>query len=129
MELHSLETCPILKSLGPEYLSILKGSDSPVGRALGSVLSLQSGGGGKASIKEAATAFEQILMEIMVKTMRQTVQTNEVFGQSLGEEHYRGFLDSLYVELGAKRGGFGLCDALIEQLKAAGGDSPSADES
>jgi len=103
-----------LPNFGTEYLDLLDGIASP-GRSLGSVLDPQPNGK-KPSVKEVAAAFEQILMESLVRAMRETVQNSELFGKGLGEEHYRGFLDSLYVEMAAKRGGFGLRDGLIRNL-------------
>lgn len=88
---------------------------SGVGQALGSMLN--PSGGKQASLQEVAGAFEQIMLESMVKEMRSTVQTSELFGSSLGGGQFREFLDSLYVGLAVERGSLGLGEALLEQLE------------
>ena len=89
--------------------------NSTLGNRVGSVLN--PSGNQQASVEEVAGAFEQIMTELMVKEMRKTVQNSEFFGQSLGEENYREFLDSLYVEMSVERGGLGLRDAFLRQLE------------
>ena len=86
-------------------LDVLKSAgalDSPVGARLGSVLDPTPDN--PPSVDDVAKAFEQMLMEMMVRSMRKTVQSSELFGPSLGGEHYVEFLDSLYVEMACERG-------------------------
>ncbi|MCX7012117.1 MAG: rod-binding protein [Candidatus Sumerlaeota bacterium] len=108
-----------IAGMGKQVLDALDIQGATAGRSLGSALAPQ-GNGNKSSVKDVAAAFERILMEMLTRSMRETVQTDDLFGESLGESHYRGFLDSLYLELASKKGSLGLRDMIEQQLDKIG---------
>ncbi|OPZ21679.1 MAG: hypothetical protein BWZ10_00494 [candidate division BRC1 bacterium ADurb.BinA364] len=120
-----------MNALEPASLSmdLLKASgamDRPVGSRLGSALNPNSSLGPKPTLEEVAGFFERMLMEMMVKSMRETVQTTDLFGRSLGADHFVGYLDSLYVEMAAERSSTPFREALIRQFQGASGVEPES---
>lgn len=87
----------------------------PVGMRLGSVLN-PTPTDGKSTLGDVASAFEQMLMESMFRSMRESVAKCPLLGDALGQEHYEGFLDSLYIEMAVDSGGMGLRETLLSHL-------------
>ena len=99
-----------------ETVRMMDGARPTTGKRLGSMYQSHSMGS-EASTEEAATFFERMLMETLVKAMRKSVQTSGLFGTNLGAEHWEEYLDSLYVEMAVEQGGGGsFRKALIRQL-------------
>lgn len=69
----------------------------------------------KAAIHKAAVEFQSLFVEMMLKSMRETVSQDKLTGGGRGEEVYSSFLDREYAAAISRRGGFGMAEA-IEQL-------------
>lgn len=67
-------------------------------------------------IKKTAQDFEGLFIGMMVKSMRETVQEDELTGGGRGEEIYRSLLDQEYVDQAVKRGGFGLAKQIEREI-------------
>lgn len=81
--------------------------------------------GGSANADEARRAareFESFLLYYLIKTMRETVQESEFFGNRRSEQVYRSMLDEQVANRLAERGGLGMGDAIYRQI---GKEDPS----
>lgn len=67
-------------------------------------------------IKKAAEDFEAIFMELMLKSMRDTVPKEGVMSGGNAEEVYRGMLDSEYSKVMAEQQSTGLAETITRQL-------------
>jgi flagellar protein FlgJ len=67
-------------------------------------------------LREAAKEFEAIMLEMMVKEMRDNVPESPIFGENRGREIFNELLDGEYVRMMVNRGGLGLADLLTRQL-------------
>ena len=77
----------------------------------------------KAEIRKAAGQFQAIFVEMMLKSMRETVQKDKLTGGGHGEEVYGSLLDREYAAAVSRRGGFGLAEIIERQLLAQEGGS------
>ncbi|MDX1765309.1 MAG: rod-binding protein [bacterium] len=64
--------------------------------------------GGADEAREAAREFESFLLYYLIKTMRETVQESELFGNRRSEQVYRSMMDEEVANHLAERGGLGL---------------------
>lgn len=80
--------------------------------------------GGKAHererLKEAATEFEALMVEQMIREMRKNVPESGLFGKSHGRELFEEMLDGEYSRHIAGHGGLGLADVMVRQLEPQG---------
>lgn len=85
---------------------------------------MQAGGEAKkAAIRKAAVEVQSIFVEMMLKSMRDTVGKDTLTGGGHGEEVYSSLLDREYASAVSRRGGFGLAEMIEQQLLAQGGGS------
>ncbi|WP_218961213.1 rod-binding protein [Desulfobotulus mexicanus] len=76
-----------------------------------------------ARLKEACAGFEAIMLQTMLKGMRQTLPGDGIFGQGQAEEIWQSRLDQELAERISKGGNSpGLRDFLYRQLSRSGGD-------
>ncbi len=70
----------------------------------------------KAAIHKTAVEFQSLFVEMMLKSMRETVGQDKLTGGGHGEEVYSSFLDHEYASAISRRGGFGLAEAIEKQM-------------
>ena len=76
-----------------------------------------------AAIRKAAVEVQTIFVEMMLKSMRDTVGQDTLTGGGHGEEVYSSFLDREYASAVSKRGGLGLAEMIEQQLLTHEGGS------
>jgi flagellar protein FlgJ len=87
---------------------------------------LQAGAGGeakKAAIRKVAVEVQSIFVDMMLKSMRDTVDKDTLTGGGHGEDVYSSLLDQEYASAVSRRGGFGLAEMIEKQLLAQEGGS------
>ncbi len=67
-------------------------------------------------IKKVAQDFEALFLNMMLKSMRQTVAEDKITGGGKAEETYRFLLDQEYSNIAAKRGGVGIASVVEKEL-------------
>ena len=103
----------------------------PKGAAGAAEAAVESGVAGARNPREAgdalkaARAFEEILVQTLVQSMRQTLpgENGGIFGSGPGAGIYEGFFDQGVSEAIAPKLGLGLRDALVRQLTPKGAAS------
>jgi flagellar protein FlgJ len=86
------------------------------------LLQRQSGGAAGLSEKQRQQAkkvsqdFEGLFINMMMKSMRETVGKDKLTGGGHGEDVYRSILDQEYVTASVKRGGFGLAKHIEKDI-------------
>jgi flagellar protein FlgJ len=68
-------------------------------------------------LKEATEQFEALLLNMMIREMRETVPESGLFPESMAKEIYTGMLDEKIADSMAERGGIGISRMLFDQLK------------
>ncbi|HTP66848.1 MAG TPA: rod-binding protein [Geobacteraceae bacterium] len=85
---------------------------------------MPSGGAArKAAIHKVAVEFQSLFVEMMLKSMRETVSQDKLTGGGHGEEVYGSLLDREYAMAVSRRGGLGLAEMIERQLLAREGGS------
>lgn len=69
------------------------------------------------ALKAAATDFEALFIQQMLKTMRDSVSESKLLPQSEGEKIFKSMLDEEYAQVASKTGDFGLGASIYEQMK------------
>ena len=77
----------------------------------------------KAAIHKTAVEFQSLFVEMMLKSMRDTVNQDKLTGGGHGEEVYGSLLDREYASAVSRRGGLGLAEIIERQLLAQEGGS------
>jgi len=78
----------------------------------------QAGNKDKQKLKEACEGFEAIFLSSMMKSMRQTLPGDSLFGESQGLEIYKSMYDQhLADKLAASGRGVGIADFFYRELK------------
>jgi flagellar protein FlgJ len=72
--------------------------------------------GNEAQIRKAAQDFEAIFINQLLKSMRDTIEDNKLWGDGRDMKLYRSLLDEQLASQMAKTGGIGLADILAAQL-------------
>ena len=67
-------------------------------------------------LREACQGFEAMFLDIVFKSMRNTVPENTLFGESNGEKIWRSMLDTELMQNVAKSGGVGIADMMYDNL-------------
>jgi len=86
--------------------------------------SLQKGGkkcagdARKAEIRKVAVEFQSLFVEMMLKSMRETVSKDNLTGGGHGEEVYGSMLDREYATAISRRGNMGLAEMIEQQMLA-----------
>lgn len=70
----------------------------------------------KAALKEVAADFEEIFVNILLKTMRSSVPKSDIMGSSYQKEVFEGMLDEAYAKEIAQTGGLGIADMISDSL-------------
>ncbi len=79
-----------------------------------------------AQLKQAAAAFEQILMGMMVDQMREATPDSGLLPKEPGHDMYEQMLDQEYLRNAGSHGlSLGLAEALERKFLAAQGDTPA----
>ena len=84
---------------------------------------LQMDGSARPTTQEAATKFEAMFVQQIIKTMRETVRAinpNPLFGGGQDAQIFMSMFDEQLAKGIAEEGGLGLADALVEQLDSHG---------
>lgn len=89
-------------------------------QAMGEIRSLALRDDDKA-LRKAAQAFESLLMNQLMKTMRQAGFGDDLF-ESEATKTFTGMLDQQYVESLSRGPGLGLADMIVRQVQMARGD-------
>ena len=72
-----------------------------------------------------AVEFEKIMLQQLMSAMRKTVQSDGLFGESLGGDVYLEMFDSAVIDQSAGNISLGLAEPLYRQLIATKGDAVS----
>ncbi|MCK5684879.1 rod-binding protein [bacterium] len=67
-------------------------------------------------LEEVAKQFEAIVINMMMKAMRKTVQKGKLIDGGMGEDIFEGMLDEQYSKSISENSGFGLARILVDQL-------------
>ena len=70
----------------------------------------------KADLLKAARSFEAVLLNIMLRSMRETLNDSDIFGKGIGEDVYFDMLYNEYANLASSRLDTGIAEALYRQL-------------
>lgn len=71
-------------------------------------------------LENAASQFESLFMDLMLQSMRKTVQKSGFMDGGHAEELYRSLLDSEYAKIMAQTNMTGLSQKIVEQLLQKG---------
>jgi flagellar protein FlgJ len=69
-----------------------------------------------AELKDACVQFEELMLGILYKSMKATVQRSELIPEAPGREIYEQWQDDALMKNVAQRGTFGLADMMYKQL-------------
>lgn len=69
-------------------------------------------------LKDVCKQFEGIMLNMVYKQMKATVQKSELLPEDAGREIYESMMDEKLVEEASKSGGMGLADVMYKQLSA-----------
>lgn len=73
----------------------------------------------KENLDKAAAEFESIFIQMMIKAGRKASLGDDLFGGH-GSETFRDMQDEMFAEAAAKRGGFGIAEALKKYFSESG---------
>jgi flagellar protein FlgJ len=76
------------------------------------------------ALRKSAQDFESIFVNMMMKSMRSSVQKSGFLDGGNAEEIYKGMLDQEYSKMMSKSGRLGLADTIERQLTRAAGWEP-----
>jgi flagellar protein FlgJ len=68
-------------------------------------------------LKRVTQQFEALLLNMMIREMRETIPDATLFPDSMEKEIFTGMLDEKIAERFAERGGIGISRMLFDQLK------------
>jgi len=72
--------------------------------------------GEKARLDQVMHEFESLLIEQMLKEMRNNVPESPIFGESRGREIFNEMLDGEYAKAMEQRGGLGLARFMVDKM-------------
>jgi flagellar protein FlgJ len=72
----------------------------------------------KAEIRKVAVEFQSLFVEMMLKSMRETVSKDTLTGGGHGDEVYGSMLDREYATAISRRGNMGLAEMIEQQMLA-----------
>jgi Rod binding domain-containing protein len=87
---------------------------------------LSTGDKKKAEIRKVAGEFQSLFVELMLKSMRETVSQDKLTGGGHGEEVYGSMLDHEYAAAISRRGNLGLAEMIERQMLAQESGSKKA---
>lgn len=88
----------------------------------------RAAGDSRQGLREAASEFESLFINQMLKSMRETITKSELFHGGNAEEIYTSMLDAELSKNMARSGGIGLADMLLRQLDNGAGEGPISQE-
>lgn len=93
-----------------------------------SVLDSMVANGDEEGLKQACIDFESYFLNMMMKTMRNTISYDEdgLFSKSSAEETFQEMLDEELMNNAASTGGFGIADMMYKQLSSGYASSSSS---
>ncbi len=68
-------------------------------------------------LREASREFEQLFVQQMLDSMRQSVPESELVEKSQGEKIFRSMLDQEYARIASKTDSFGLGEMIYQEYK------------
>ncbi len=73
-----------------------------------------------ATLQKAAKEFESVFMNIVMKSMRDSVEESDAFGETEKVKFFQSMLDEEYSKMTAStgKGGLGIADSIVKQLGA-----------
>ena len=77
------------------------------------------------AVRQVARQFESLFARMMIKSMRDAIGRDPIFGSDQAQTYQGMFDDQLSLEL-TKGKGLGLADMLVRQLQQAGATGPPA---
>lgn len=77
---------------------------------------IENSGNDKEKLRKAAQDFESIFLDLVLKSMRSTVEKSGYMDGGNAEEIYRSLLDSEYAKIMAATNTTGLSDAIVKQF-------------
>ena len=89
-------------------------------RGAGGLKGKDAADAGNLRLKQAAREFESLLLEQMVKEMRDATPKSDLFGEEKGRELFQEMLDGEFVRVMSDSGGIGLADFLVRSLADKG---------
>lgn len=69
------------------------------------------------SLKKVATQFEELFVNLILKTMRSGIQKTDLTDSSYQKDIFDGMLDETYSKEIAKTGGLGIADMLMKSFE------------
>ena len=70
-------------------------------------------------LQEVSQDFEQLLIQQMLKTMRDATQKSELLPESNGEKTFKSMLDQEYAQIASKTRAFGLGEMIYKEYKSS----------
>ena len=67
-------------------------------------------------LEKAAKDFEGYFMDMVMQSMRSTVDDSNTYGDSEQTKFFQGMLDTEYSKISSKTGYIGLADAIVRQM-------------
>ena len=80
------------------------------------------------ALKSACQQFEAIMLNMMYKQMKATVQKSDLMPSDPGTDIFESMLDDSLMDQASKTGSFGLAESLYKQLSKNGGSTPKSDD-
>ncbi|MGE5416462.1 MAG: rod-binding protein [Acidobacteriota bacterium] len=102
-----------LSSTLPGQLQLDKAKNDSFKNTMDKVLSEKE----EKKLQDSCVSLEAVLVQEMLKVMRQTIPQGGLFKQDFGQQTFQSMLDDEYSSLIAKNGNLGLADTLFQQLK------------
>jgi flagellar protein FlgJ len=78
------------------------------------------GSGDNQELEKACHQFESLFIKYMLKTMRETIPENSLFGGGQAEKIYTGMLDDEVAQSVSRQRGIGLAAIMYAQMAALG---------
>ena len=72
-------------------------------------------------LKDVAGEFEAVMMEQLMREMREAVPKSDLLGREVGQETFQEMLDGEFVRLMVQRGGLGLTKQIFDSLAEKSG--------
>ncbi len=73
-------------------------------------------------LEKAAHDFEGYFMDMVMQSMRATVQEDHTYGDSQQTKFFQTMLDTEFTKISSQRGSIGLADAIVRQMSPHLGD-------
>lgn len=81
-----------------------------------------------AQLRQACKDMESVFMSYLLKSMRSTVKSSDLFGSEKEESMFRDMLDDEVARAASEQKGIGIADMLYRQLSRMDNPSPDANK-